>query len=227
MQTARWSFVGASLLLTVAASCKKPQDEGSAQLTSASTEAPIKVQTVTVAEKPMPESLVLTGTLKANQESSVAADASGKVAATFVERGQRVKKGDTLAILDARTASLQVSTLNAQSQLAQANLEQAQRECDRVKALRDSGAISQAEYDRTTSQCQTGQWSVAAAQAQQKTAQKLVGDSVIRAPFDGIIGERSVNVGQYVQPATQVVTLYTPDPLRLELTRLRATSPPA
>ena len=160
MQTPRWltPVLGASLLLTSAVACKKPQpDEGSASLTSASTDAPIKVSTVAVTDTPMPENLVLTGTLKANQESAVAADATGKVAATFVERGQHVKKGDTLAILDARGAALQVSTLNAQSGLAQANLEQAQRECDRVKALRDSGAISQAEYDRTTSQCQTGQ----------------------------------------------------------------------
>jgi membrane fusion protein (multidrug efflux system) len=207
--------LGLPLLLVA---CKKPQAEAE-QLTAASgSDQPIKVQTVAVVEKPMPEHLVLTGTMKASQESQVAADAAGKVTATFVERGQKVKKGDTLAILDARGAALQVNTLNAQSQLAQAQMEQAQRECERVKALRDTGAISQAEFDRTTSQCQTTQWSVTAAQAQQKSAQKLVGDSVIRAPFDGIIGERNVNVGQYVQPSSVIVSLYAPDPLRLELT---------
>lgn len=212
------SWVGALALSALAVACKKPEG-GEAQLTSATTEAPpIKAQTVAIVEKPMPEHLVLTGTLKASQESQVAADGPGKVTATFVERGQRVKQGETLAILDARGASLQVSTLNAQSGLAQAQLEQAQRECDRVKALRDSGAISQAEFDRTTSACQTTQWSVAAAQAQTKSAQKLVGDSVIRAPFAGVIGERFVNVGQYVAPQTPIVSLYTPDPLRLELT---------
>lgn len=212
-------LVGAFVLPLLLGACKKPQAEGEAQLTSANAnEVPIKVQTTAVAERPMPERLVLTGTLRASQESQVAADAAGKVTATFVERGQSVKRGDTLAILDARGAALTVSTLNAQSQLAQAQLEQAQRECERVKALRDTGAISQAEYDRTTSQCQTTQWSVAAAQAQQKSAQKVVGDSVIRAPFDGIIGERNVNVGQYVQPFSVIATLYSPDPLRLELT---------
>jgi membrane fusion protein (multidrug efflux system) len=210
-------LVGVLGLPLLIMACKKPQAEAE-QLTSASNDQPIKVQTVAVVEKAMPEHLVLTGTMKASQESQVAADAAGKVTATFVERGQKVKRGDTLAILDARGAALQVSTLNAQSQLAQAQMEQAQRECERVKALRDTGAISQAEFDRTTSQCQTTQWSVTAAQAQQKSAQKLVGDSVIRAPFDGIIGERNVNVGQYVQPSSVIVSLYTPDPLRLELT---------
>jgi RND family efflux transporter MFP subunit len=204
------------LIVSQAVACKKP--EAAAQLTSANTEVPIKVQVAPVAQEPMPEHLVLTGTLRASQESDVAADAAGKVTATFVERGQRVKQGDTLAILDARGASITASAANAQSQLARAQLEQAQRECDRVKALKDTGAISQAEYDRVTSQCQTTQWSAAAAQAQQQNAQKIVGDAVIRAPFAGVIGERSVNVGQYVQPSTRVVTLYTADPLRLELT---------
>ena len=213
----RAAAVGLLILVsTQALACKKP--EATAQLTSAKAEVPIKVQTAPVEERPMPEHLVLTGTLRASQESEVAADAAGKVTKTFVERGDRVKQGDTLAILDARGASITATAANAQSQLAKAQLEQAQRECERVKALKDTGAISQAEYDRVTSQCQTTQWSAAAAQAQQQNAQKIVGDSVIRAPFAGVIGERSVNVGQYVQPATKIVSLYTPDPLRLELT---------
>jgi membrane fusion protein (multidrug efflux system) len=166
----------------------------------------------------MPDYLTLTGSLRASQETDVAADASGKVTATFVERGQRVKQGDTLAVLDARGASITASQAAAQSGLARAQVEQAQRECARVKALFESGAISRAELDRTTSQCQTTQFSAAAAQAQQQNAQKVVGDSVIRAPFSGVIGERFVNVGQYVQPSTRIASLYAPDPLRLELT---------
>jgi RND family efflux transporter MFP subunit len=201
---------------TQAIACKKP--EAAAQLTSAKAEVSVKVQTAPVEERPMPEHLILTGTLRASQESEVAADAAGKVTKTFVERGDRVKQGDTLAILDARGAAISATAAQAQSELAKAQLEQAQRECERVKALKDSGAISQAEFDRVTSQCQTTQWSAAAAQAQQQNAQKIVGDSIIRAPFTGVIGERYVNVGQYVAPSTKIVSLYTPDPLRLELT---------
>lgn len=219
----RPSRLGLGLLVVLplaafsAAGCKKP-DAAASQLTSAKTEVSIKAQTAPVEQQPMPEHLILTGTLRASQESEVAADAAGRVTATFVERGQRVKRGDTLAILDARGASITASAANAQSELAKAQLEQAQRECERVKALKDSGAISAAEYDRVTSQCQTTQWSAAAAHAQQQNAQKIVGDSVIRAPFAGIIGERFVNVGQYVQASTKIISLYAPDPLRLELT---------
>lgn len=209
--TAAFSFV----LMLVA--CKKP-DPSKAELTSAQQIAAVRVEARPAIEQSMPEYLTVTGSLRASQESEVAADASGKVTQTFVERGQRVSKGDPLALLDARGASISATQAAAQSGLARAQVDQAQRECERVASLFKSGAISQGEFDRTTSQCQTTQFSAAAAQAQQQNAQKIVGDSLIRAPFSGIVGERYVNVGQYVTPSTRVASLYSPDPLRLELT---------
>jgi membrane fusion protein (multidrug efflux system) len=178
----------------------------------------IKVQTTAVVERPMPEFLVLTGSLRADQESNIAADANGKVLQMLVERGQHVTRGQVIATLDARAASLGAVAAEAQAKLAQSQLEQSQKECGRVKHLLDTGAISQADFDRQTSQCTAQQWSAAAAEAQQQSATKLLGDARIRAPFDGIIGERMVNVGQYVQPSTQVASVYDPDPLRLQVT---------
>ena len=178
----------------------------------------VRANVVQVTELAMPEYLTLIGTLRANQESDIAADATGKVLATFVERGQVVHKGESLARLDSRAAVIGFNTTEAQSNQVKANLEQAQRECDRVKHLLDTGAISQAEYDRTTSECSSTQWSLAAAEAQHENARKLLGDSNLRAPFDGVIGERYVSVGQYVKPETKVASIYEPDPLRLELT---------
>jgi membrane fusion protein (multidrug efflux system) len=166
----------------------------------------------------MPELLTLTGTLKASQSTELAADVNGKVTATFVERGQPVKHGQLLAVIDSRMAAFAATAAKAQAKVAQSQLEEAQRECERVKHLLDTGAISQAEYDRQTSQCTTQQWSAAAAQAQVETAAKSLGDTSIRAPFDGIVGERFIDVGQYVQPQTRVASIYNPDPLRLELT---------
>ena len=199
------------------AGCHRPE-EASASQPSREAAARVHVQTAAVTEQPMPQYLALTGTLRADQESNIAADANGKVLQLLVERGQPVMRGQVIATLDARSASLSATAAQAQSRLAQSQLEQAQRECDRVKHLLQTGAISQAEYDRQTSLCTVQQWSAAAAEAQQKSATKLLGDASIRAPFDGIIGERMVNVGQYVQPSTQVASIYDPDPLRLAVT---------
>jgi membrane fusion protein (multidrug efflux system) len=166
----------------------------------------------------MPRYLTLTGSLRASAQSEIAADATGRVVQTLVERGQAVRRGQIIAMLDSRTASLAATAAQAQAKVAQSQLGQARRDCERVKQLLDSGSISQAEYDRQTAQCASQQWSAAAAEAQGQSATKTLGDSSIRAPFDGIVGERYVNVGQYVTPSTRVASIYSPDPLRLELT---------
>jgi RND family efflux transporter MFP subunit len=210
----RTAFVFVALAAS-AAGCKKPEDTAQAAPAKA---APIHVQTAPVAEQPMPEFVVLTGNLRADQESNIAADANGKVLQMLVERGQKVQAGQIIATLDARAATLGATAAEAQSMLAQSQLEQSQKDCERVKHLLETGAISQAEFERQTAQCTAQQWSAAAAAAQQQSATKLIGDSRIRAPFTGIIGERMVNVGQYVQPSTQVASIYDPDPLRLQVT---------
>jgi len=207
-------LAGSGLGLTA---CRR-SDDAAAATPPREASAAVKVKTATVSQRPVPELLTLTGTLRASHESDVAADVSGKVIQTFVERGQAVKKGQTIATVDARSAALAANAAEAQSKVAQSQLEEARRECQRVQHLLDTGAISQAEFDRQTSQCQSQQWSAVAAEAQQRSATKLLGDSNIRAPFDGYVGERYVNVGQYVQPQTRVASVYAPDPLRLQLT---------
>jgi membrane fusion protein, multidrug efflux system len=202
--------------LLAAPGCKR--EEAAASQPPKAAAPLLHVRTANVAVQPMPEFLVLTGSLRADQESNVAADASGKVLQMLVERGQAVTRGQVIATLDARAASLGATAAEAQAKLAQSQLEQARKECARVQHLLETGAISQADFDRQTSQCTAQQWSAAAAEAQQQSATKLLGDTRIRAPFDGIIGERMVNVGQYVQPSTQVASIYDPDPLRLQVT---------
>jgi RND family efflux transporter MFP subunit len=201
--------------LVALAGCKKPEDTAQA---APAKPPPVHVQTAPVQERPMPEYVVLTGNLRADQESNIAADANGKVLQILVERGQKVQAGQVIATLDARAATLGATAAEAQSMLAQSQLEQSQKDCERVKHLLETGAISEAEFERQTAQCTAQHWSAAAAAAQQQSATKLIGDSRIRAPFAGIIGERMVNVGQYVQPSTQIASIYDPDPLRLQVT---------
>ena len=221
MQLRAWILIfsacACACLSPAVAGCHRPDDAAAATPPRDAIPA-VHVTAAPVVLRPMPELLTLTGTLRSSSESDVAADVSGKIVATYVERGQAVKKGQVVAIVDSRVAAFAATAAEAQSHVAQSQLEEARRDCERVKHLLDTGAISQADYDRQNASCTAQQWSAAAAQAQQRSAVKLAGDSSIRAPFDGFIGERYVNVGQYVQPATRVASVYDPDPLRLELT---------
>jgi membrane fusion protein (multidrug efflux system) len=178
----------------------------------------IHVQTAVVAEQTVPKLLSLTGVLSSNERTDLAANASGRVIKTFVERGDHVTQGALLAQLDARSAALSQAEAVANVVSATESLKNQKADCQRYVSLLAKGAITQQEYDRQTTSCQTQAASEEAARARAAQAGQTLTDSAIRAPFAGVIAERFVHVGDYVHPDTRVVTLLVDDPLRLELT---------
>ena len=181
-------------------------------------EAAIKVELAKVAERPMPRFLTLSGTLISNQESQVAAGASGKVLATFVERGSYVKKGALLAKLDRRTLESAAAEASAQLESSRAQQTLAKSDCERTQRLFDKGAISRVDYDKAHTGCATADWTTSAAAAREASTATALADTAIRAPFSGLVAERNVTAGEFVVPGTKVATLLEVDPLRLELT---------
>jgi len=178
---------------------------------------PAKLETIAVEERTLPRYLTLTGTLTANQEAKVAADVSGKVYRTYVERGTFVTAGSALATVDARSLSLSKSEARANVSAMRAQSAMAENDCRRSKTLFHDGAISQAEYERMSAQCEVSDWSKQAADARARMADKALSDAIIRAPFSGVVVERLISSGEYVHPDTKVVTLSDIDTLRLEL----------
>jgi membrane fusion protein (multidrug efflux system) len=195
---------------TSAADSRKPAAADSAPA--------VHVEPLTVREQPMPRTLRLAGTLIASEDSDVAAGVAGKVLATYVERGSYVKKGTPLVKLDARMAAAAADEASAQLAGSRVQREWARAECERVQAMFDKGAIARAEYDRTRANCTAAQHTESAAQARTVSTATTLADSTIRAPFSGVIAERSVSPGEYVRADSRVVTLVAIDPLRLELT---------
>lgn len=205
----------ALVLGLVVASCSR--SEAGPQTQTKVEDPPRAVTTAAVEERALPNELVLTGSLVANRQSDLAANAPGRVLATHVERGQKVSAGDIVVRLDARIAKFSAKAATAQSKLAKQQLELAGLECERADKLLASGSISRAEYDRTKTSCTTGQESLSAAQSSAALAAVQAGDSIIKAPFDGIVGERFVEIGEYVQPSTRVVSVYSVDPIRVAI----------
>ena len=178
---------------------------------------PIAVSTSDVALVEVPTTLRLTGSLKGNRETDLAANAAGRVVSTHVERGAPITAGQLIATLDVRAASLTASEAQAQAESARAQESQAKADCARYEALKQKGAITDMEYERVAIQCRTMPLSVEAATARARLAAQNVGDGAIRAPFAGVVTERYVEVGQYVRQDSRVVTLVSLDPLRLEI----------
>lgn len=203
-------------VLALAAGCRGA-DEGKAAPAAPQVEAPVQVSLAPIVVQKVPRYLTLTGSVIANRQSQVAANVSGRIVATYVERGQEVKQGQVLALVDSRTAGLSASAAAAQASAAQTQEALAQADCDRADKLYAQGVMPDAEHDRAKAQCSAQVFQAKAAKANAAVAQKLAFDTSIRAPFDGSIGERFVNVGEFVQPSSPVASVYSTDPVRVQI----------
>lgn len=214
-------LVVGGLVLAVGAGCGSRVDAAQTKTAGQQASAPesaVKADTVEVSEAKVPRYLTLTGTLTANEDSDVAAGATGKVLSVHVERGTVVRKGDVLVKLDARAASASLEEAKAQMALVKSQLDLANAECERNQKLFEGGSVSTAEHDRAQAQCRNAAAQAAASAARLSLLEINATDATIRAPFDGVVAERVVSVGEYVRPDSRVVTLVSLDPLRLELT---------
>jgi RND family efflux transporter MFP subunit len=208
----------ASLMLasSLGAGCSKPSEKPAAPA-SAAAETPVAVRLGKVEVRPMPKIATLLGNVVADRQSEVAANVAGRVLLAPIERGQKVKVGETLVMVDSKAANLSASAAAAQAELADTQSSQAREDCARAERLFAQGAMGQAEYDRQHTQCKAQELQANAARAQAGLSSKLAADAIVRAPFTGVIGERYVNAGEYVQPQTKVCSMYNIDPVRVTI----------
>ncbi len=163
---------------------------------------PETVTTDKVRRANWPDTLSATGSLVAVQGVTVGAELGGKVVEIAFESGDRVKVGDLLLRLDVSAEEAQLRSAEAAAKLARINL-------DRNRDLRANKTVSQADLD------------IAEANYKQATAQvdnvrAAIAKKTLRAPFDGQLGLRQVNLGQIVEQGTAIVTLQAIDPIYVD-----------
>lgn len=179
--------------------------------------ASVKGRTATLTEREVPRFLRVTGQLIGKNDAVIAADAVGKVVEAPVERGSVVKAGDALVKLDERQAKLALAEAEASLELAKARLLLAENEQERNAPLAQKRAIAEADFQKLVTDTAAREAELAASLARRDMTQKTLTDSVIRAPFAGVVAERMVEPGEYVKsdsPVARVVDLAT---LRLVL----------
>ena len=138
-------------------------------------------------------------TLAPVQGVTISADADGPIVKVYVENGATVRAGDLLMEIDSSVERAQLQAAEAQRMLAQLN---AKRSTD----LLQKSTISQSELDQATAQLNQTEGSVLALKA---TIEK----KSVRAPFEGRVGIRSVNLGQFVSRGQALFPLQKLDAL--------------
>jgi RND family efflux transporter, MFP subunit len=185
----------AALLLVLAAGavgCGKPA-AGDGQ------RPPVAVETATTAASDLEESVEVVGTLAARSEAEVKTEYAGTVAEVFVTQWVRVAAGTPLARLDSREVEAGVQAAKATFLQAEAGAKRAARELDRTVKLKEAGLATQQQLDEARSADEAARAAAEAAKAQHALAGTRLSKAVLRAPIDGVVAVRNVNVGDYVE----------------------------
>ena len=127
-------------------------------------------------------------------------DANGKV--RNIDQGDWVTKGTVLAVVEQDDYKQRLQQANAQLDRAKANYDRAKLSFDRMSVLYPAGAATKPDYDNANAQMLDTQAAIESARASVVEARMALDYCELRAPFDGWMVKRNVDVGQLVGPAT-------------------------
>lgn len=156
------------------------------------------VRTVVLAERLVQRSLVVTGRVAPARESTLASTVTGRVVATSVAEGEVVRAGTVLVALEPDESQAALAQAEVQLADARGQLADAQRQWQRQRELQAQGFLSAAALDATERARDTAQRHVERAQAAVQQARARRQQVAIRAPADGVLLTRLVEVGDAV-----------------------------
>ncbi|MEA3032225.1 MAG: HlyD family secretion protein [Sphingomonadales bacterium] len=144
-----------------------------------------------------------TGSIAARHDLPVGVTGEGgQVVRVLVDRGQWVRAGQTLAVIERSVQSQQAQQLVAQIEVARADARLAQSNLDRAQSLVSRGFISKADLDQKRATRDAAAARVRVAEAQLGETRARIGRLDIRAPASGLVLDRTVEVGQVVGPGS-------------------------
>jgi RND family efflux transporter MFP subunit len=163
-----------------------------------SKEKPLLVSVIEAQLTDVPDTIYLPSLIQANVDAMLSAEKPGRIVKLHVDRGDRVKKGQVLLQLDDRIAQADLKS-------AEIAKKEAANNYARFQQLQESGAVAPSQYEEIERQSIT-------ADALYQSALVNIDQCQITSPIDGVINDRLVEEGEYVQPgspAFQVVDLAT------------------
>ncbi|MBT1444327.1 efflux RND transporter periplasmic adaptor subunit [Shewanella sp. JM162201] len=155
---------------------------------------PVRVAVYTIPQTDNQVNRVFNGVARAQDLTALAFRLEGRVARIPVTKGQTVKAGDVLALLEKSDFQIALNDRNAR-------LDVTRKQAERSKILVDQKLMAQAEYDQMNAQ-----YLVARAEARQ--AELMLEYTELKAPFDGVIGDVFIESFENVQPGKAVMSIH-------------------
>lgn len=197
----RISLMGAALILVLAAGCGGSKPPAHAAMRA------MPVQTATVELKPVAQSSDYVATIKSRRSATIQPQVSGNLTEIDAHSGDRVRAGQVLMKIDPSQQEAVVASLLATERQKKALYDYNKIEMERQQKLFDSGITSRDAFQQEQQAYQNAKADYESSVATRKAQQQLLGYYTLRAPFDGIVGDIPVHVGDYVTTSTMLTTV--------------------
>jgi multidrug efflux system membrane fusion protein len=218
-----WIVIGVVVLalgggILRALSAKRVKQEAAAAPPTVQTQIELaNSDVITASLRDITQGLEVSGTVKALNYAVIKARVAGEVKEITVREGDSVKAGQVLARIDPTEYQRRFEQAQEQAQAAKSQLEIAQRQADTNQALVNQGFISKTAMDNSLASYQGAIATHKAAVAGAEVARKSLDDSVLRAPFAGVIAVRSAQLGERVGIDAKVLELVDLSQLEVEV----------
>lgn len=195
-------------------------------------EKPVPVDIVRAVRAPVYEDVPLSGTVESRRVSRISPKLSGYVAEVLVDDGDEVDEGRALLRLDPVMAGIELERIHAEIREAEARLAEAKRQRDEAEELVEKKHIPSTDYEARVSEVAIAEAVLQRLQTDLQRQRETLQRHTIRAPYTGVIGEKLVEAGQWVDTGTALFQLVETDVLRIDIpvpqfyfSRVRAGTP--
>jgi RND family efflux transporter MFP subunit len=163
----------------------------------------------------VPQERSYDGIVEAERQSTVSAQVAARIEAVPFDVDDYVERGDIIVQFRDRPAAADLKQAEAAAQEAKARLDEARANHGRIEQLFSQSRVSKADMDRSTADLQTAQARVEAADGALIAARERFENTVVRAPFSGIVVARHVEIGEMATIGAPLMTGLSLEHLRV------------
>jgi RND family efflux transporter MFP subunit len=192
-----------ALVLTVGVAGCKP----SAAAGEPAEQPALPVDVLTIAEKPVRDASEYLAMLSSRSSVALYPQVIGRISKIFVKPGDRVKTGASLVQIDPSQQQAGLDQIVAAKKQKEVNLHLAEERAKRAVALRGEGLLSQQDFDQAMSDRESAAADLKATEAQIQAQASQLRFFTIAAPFDGLVGDIPVKIGDLVGTTTKVTSV--------------------
>lgn len=193
--------------------CKPPAPSTNAAATAASVSL-VAADIITLEANPFSRGPFISGSLQAKKQADLRAEIPAVLLEVLKENGAVVKKGELLLRLDDSSITQALRASEESLHTLSRQLEQAQRQWQRLKTLSEKGAVSSLTLEEAQLRLQAAESELTAAKAKVAQDSQQLTRTQIRAPFNGVVADRAVSTGDTLQMGNALIKVLDPSSIQ-------------